>query len=77
MRSEYKVKVLKGDINPGCETDLENILNEEGTDGWELVNIIPQIGSSYTETIGNEVSVQYVSKEVETNFNILIFKKSV
>ncbi|GAA0440529.1 MAG: DUF4177 domain-containing protein [Bacillota bacterium] len=58
---EYAVETWTlGITSADCE-ELEEKLNKFGNEGWELVNIIPQVGG-----FGGEVSV---------NFNQIVFKR--
>lgn len=69
----YKVHIIEGQIIDGSE--LEKSLNEFGCDGWELVNIIPQI-SSETDYATGDVDIDIsCCAEVYVSQNILIFKK--
>ncbi|MDY0395734.1 DUF4177 domain-containing protein [Virgibacillus halophilus] len=61
MQWEYKVVAWKNAMLDVDSGELEELLNEHGKSGWELVNIIPQIGSY----AGN----------VTTNFNQIVFKR--
>ncbi len=60
-RWEYFVKTWDGAIVANDDLELQNMLNSYGFEGWELVNIIPQVGGSHGE--------------VTVDFNQLIFKR--
>ena len=67
---EYKVEVFHGDIYPANADRLESILDENGRDDWELVNIIPQIKSNSSS--GEDLTCV---EKVEVGYNILVFKR--
>lgn len=67
---EYKVEVFNGDLYPANYRSLERILNENGRDNWELVNIIPQISSSSTS--GDDLTCV---DSVSVGYNIIVFKR--
>jgi hypothetical protein len=73
MKYEYCVKVWQRDIYPACENDFQNMLNEFGNDGWELVSITPQIGSQSTTSDGPE-NITCCDKIYVVN-NVVVFKK--
>lgn len=58
---EYLVKPWRGAITEVDDVELQAILNDYGAEGWELVNIIPQIGGFQHQTT--------------VDFNQLIFKR--
>lgn len=60
-RWEYHVETLNGVITSSNNHTLQTLLNRKGAEGWELVNIIPQIGSKYGEST--------------VDFNQLVFKR--
>lgn len=67
---EYKVEVFQGDLYPANSDKLQRILNENGRDDWELVNIIPQIKSNSSS--GEDLTCV---EKVEVGYNILVFKR--
>ncbi|WP_164217255.1 DUF4177 domain-containing protein [Virgibacillus sp. YIM 98842] len=62
---EYAVETWTLGITSADREQFENTLNEFGNAGWELVNIIPQVGGSWA---GGNVKVE---------FNQMIFKRKV
>ncbi|WP_106494642.1 DUF4177 domain-containing protein [Lentibacillus sp. Marseille-P4043] len=62
-RWEYIVEPWKYAITGVDSPELEEKLNSLGQEGWELINIIPQVGG-----MGNTVSV---------DFNHLVFKRKI
>jgi len=44
---EYKVIGIDSIIEAGNDTEIENKLNTYGEDGWELVEILDQVNSSW------------------------------
>ena len=60
-RWEYKVFGWNGGMCTNDDRNLQNILNEYGSEGWELVNIIPQVSGD--------------SEDVRTEFNIFVYKR--
>jgi len=49
-RWEYHVEPWIEQITANDNVDLKTKLNDCGEEGWELVNIISQIGSSHDQT---------------------------
>ncbi|MGY0692676.1 DUF4177 domain-containing protein [Virgibacillus sp. FSP13] len=60
---EYIVEPWKYAITDVDSSELEEKLNFLGQKGWELINIIPQVGG-----MGNTVAVDY---------NHLVFKRKI
>lgn len=57
----YKVWVLNDEMCPADEVDLQRKLIGFGENGWELVNVIPQVSGD--------------NGDVKTGNNVFIFKK--
>lgn len=57
----YKTFVWIGQITRSDDADLELKLNQLGADGWELINIIPQVEGRETE--------------LDVRFNVFVLKK--
>lgn len=60
---EYAVETWTLGITSADREELEEMLNEYGKEGWELVNIIPQVGSR-----GLDVAIE---------FNQIVFKRKI
>ncbi|NWO13820.1 DUF4177 domain-containing protein [Virgibacillus sp.] len=58
---EYAVETWTLGITSADREEFEDKLNEYGKQGWELVNVIPQIGGSMGD--------------ISVNFNQIIFKR--
>ncbi|MRH43342.1 DUF4177 domain-containing protein [Aquibacillus halophilus] len=58
---EYHVMTWNGQIIEREALDLESQLNALGQEGWELINVVPQIAG--------------FNGDVTTDFNQLIFKR--
>ncbi|NBJ69393.1 MULTISPECIES: DUF4177 domain-containing protein [Clostridia] len=61
---EYAVETWTLGITSADREELEDKLNEYGKQGWELVNIIPQVGEGS-------------SGRISVNFNQIVFKRKV
>lgn len=64
---EYKVESYDGTIDN--DTDLQELLDEYGEQGYELVNVIPQYASSS--------NVDSVMEDIFIMHQVLIFKRSI
>ena len=59
------------------EKKLEELLNEYGKEGWELVNIIPQISSSSDSSWGDvDINIE-CCEMVYVDYNMIILKKKM
>ncbi|UTR12647.1 DUF4177 domain-containing protein [Evansella sp. LMS18] len=63
---EYNVHIWEEFIEEHDGISLAELLDEYGEEGWELVNIVPQTGSSNYDGQVEEIS---------TSTNLLIFKR--
>lgn len=64
---EYYVHIWEEFIEEQDGISLAELLDEYGEEGWELVNIVPQTGSS--SNYDGQV------EEISTSTNLLIFKR--
>lgn len=72
---EYKTLVLLNEIGIDNAESLEQKLNELGEQGWELVNIIPQIASDSDSSYGDVDINITCCEEVYVNSNVCLFKR--
>ena len=76
MTWEYKILVLPDEIESDGEKPLEKQLNELGSQGWELINIIPQIASNSDTSYGDlDINIT-CCENVYVSTNVCVFKKS-
>lgn len=62
---EYKVEIWETEVSD--EGELQDMLDEYGEQGFELINIIPQYQSSS--------NIDSVMQDVYINKNIFVFKR--
>ena len=75
MAWEYKTLILPGGIESDNEVSLEEQLNKLGNQGWELINIIPQIASDSDSSYGDfDINIT-CCEEVYVSANVCIFKR--
>lgn len=73
MTWEYKTLIWDGEINSNEE--FENQLNEYGDQGWELINVVPQISSMSDSSFGDlDINIT-CCEEVYVKANVCIFKR--
>lgn len=75
MKWEYKTVIISGNIRTGKQSKLEEVLNKQGEEGWELVNIIPQVGSDTDCSYGDvDINIS-CCEEVYVENNVCVFKR--
>lgn len=77
MKWLYRTELYTSRVTNMNKDGLDEMLQECGNDGWELVNVIPQTDSSYSsfeDKNGNNVDCCY---EVRTKSILAVFKKQV
>ena len=70
MKWEYKTEIFHE-----IKQEFNERLNELGEEGWELINLIPQVGSTSDFAVG-DVDINFSCCEaVYVEKNIAIFKR--
>lgn len=72
---EYKLIVSRGEISEKNQNKLNEQLNKLGQEGWELVNIIPQISSDMDFATGDVDIDISCCRDVYVGKNVFVFKK--
>lgn len=72
MKWEYITLVLDSYLEGDS---LRSSLNKLGEEGWELVNIIPQVSSSTDSSYGDVDLNISCCEEVYVDYNVAVFKR--
>lgn len=72
MMWEYKTCMIISYLE---ESSLESTLNKFGKEGWELVNIIPQISSDSDSSYGDVDLNITCCESVKVDYNVAVFKR--
>jgi|GEM_PF-3569117 len=74
MKWEYKTIYLEAEHIEDSSA-LDELLNDLGAEEWELINIIPQVGSTTDFSVG-DVDLNFnCCESVFVKRNICVFKK--
>lgn len=74
---EYKIVIIEFELCKQYLREDTDMLNTIGSQGWELVNIIPQIASENDFATGDVDIDISCCKEVFTRRNVCVFKRQL